>query len=156
MSDTMEEVFGPVICAYSRAQAIEDGVLVDISEADGCKGHFKYPVAMTRGAWCAAVEAGGEWVDNPCCTGDDQELQLPGGQSVAGRLHDVCTMLKATMRNPTLDPEQWMNREGDRVFFSMLVDVLGNGRKSGVELWSLCGPGDTAAPVITIMLRNED
>jgi hypothetical protein len=161
---TMEEVFGPVIWGYSRAQAIEDGVLVDLSEADGCKGHFKYPVAMTRAAWAATVEAGGKWKPDeedkdgffPDGSEQGESLHLPGGQSVSGRLHDVCTMLKATMRNPRLDPMQRQNTESDRVFFSVLVDVLGNGRKTRVELWSLCGPGDTAAPVLTIMLRGED
>lgn len=57
--DSMADVFGPVISSYSRAQAIEDGVLVDISQADGCKGKFKFPMAMTRAAWAATVEAGG-------------------------------------------------------------------------------------------------
>jgi len=28
----MEDTFGPVIFSYSRAQAIEDGVLVDVTE----------------------------------------------------------------------------------------------------------------------------
>jgi len=26
----------------------------------------------------------------------------------------------------------------------------------GIDLWALCGPGDTAAPVITVMLEGED
>ena len=29
---TMNDVFGPVIFSYSRSQAIEDGVLVDVTE----------------------------------------------------------------------------------------------------------------------------
>lgn len=30
------------------------------------------------------------------------------------------------------------------------------GSHNEVKLWSLCGPGDDAAPVITIMLEGED
>jgi type I site-specific restriction endonuclease len=32
MSNELQDVFGPVISSYSRAQAIEDGILVDVSE----------------------------------------------------------------------------------------------------------------------------
>jgi len=40
----------------------------------------------------------------------------------------------------------------DRVRFQVRVDVDGDGRHELVNLWSLCGPGDDARPVITIML----
>jgi hypothetical protein len=142
---TMESIFGPVISAYTRQQAIEDGELVDISTADGCKGFFKYPVAMSRAAWTAAVEAGGQWVTAV----DDEELQLPGGQSVAGRLHDVCWMLKIAIRKAGRAP-------GSETLFGVLVDEKGNGRHKRVDLWALCGPGDNREPVITIMVQGED
>ena len=146
------DVFGDCISSYSRAQAIADGVLIDITDADGVKGHFKYPVAMTAGAWSACVAAGGKWEPDE----DGESLTLPGGQDVSGRLHDVCTMIKATMRNPNIDPEQRRNTSPDRVYFSVLVDVNGDGRNNRVKLWSLCGPGDDPRPVLTIMLRGED
>ena len=150
---TIEDIFGECISSYSRAQAIADGVLVDVTEADGVKGHFKFPVAMTAAAYGTCVAVGGTWEPS----GNDQEtLKLPGGQDHAGRLHDICTMLKATMRNPQLDPEQRRNSAPDRVYFSVLVDAHGDGHKKRVELWSLCGPGDDPRPVITIMLRGED
>ena len=41
------ELFGEVISSYSRAQAIEDGVLVDVSSVARAAG-IKFPVAMTR------------------------------------------------------------------------------------------------------------
>src|SRR4051812_27741843 len=40
-------VFGEVIFAYTRKQAIEDGVLVDVTETAKEAG-FKIPVALTR------------------------------------------------------------------------------------------------------------
>jgi len=45
MEKTMNEIFGDLIYAYTRKQAIEDGVLVDITEI--AKPEFKVPVAMT-------------------------------------------------------------------------------------------------------------
>ena len=44
----------------------------------------------------------------------------------------------------------------DRVHFQVLVDVDGDGRREIVKLWALCGPGDNAQPVITIMVEEED
>lgn len=38
-----------LVSVYTRAQAIEDGVLIDISE--NAKGMFKVPVAITRTAF---------------------------------------------------------------------------------------------------------
>ena len=42
-----DPVFGPVIYAYTRAQAIADGVLVDVTETAKEAG-FKLPVAITE------------------------------------------------------------------------------------------------------------
>ena len=145
--NSMESLFGEVISIYSRAQGIEDGVLVDVSDAlTPCP--FKYPVAMSRAAYETTIAAGGEWVVIEKPTDDMiEELQLPGGQDVKGRLHDVFTMALEAIRRGTTT---------DRIWFSVLVDTHGNGRNTKVDLYSVCGPGDTAAPVITIMLRGED
>jgi len=143
--------FGELIAVYSREQAIEDGELVDVSQClNPCP--FKYPVAMTRAAYEATIAAGGTWE----ASDGSETLRLPNGQDVEGRFHDVCQMLLATMKNPRLDARQRRNSSRDRVYFSVVVDTHGNGRKTKVELWSLCGPGDDAAPVITIMLEGED
>jgi hypothetical protein len=39
-----------VISSYSRRDALEDGVLVDVSEFAKEAG-FKWPLAVTRGVW---------------------------------------------------------------------------------------------------------
>jgi len=44
------ELFGEPIYSYSRAQAITDGVLVDIT-AHAKQQRFVYPVAMTSALW---------------------------------------------------------------------------------------------------------
>jgi hypothetical protein len=153
MNSTLEETFGEVISSYSRAQAIEDGVLVDVSEAlTPCP--FKYPVAMSRGAYEATIAAGGKWENDyndpqDILTPSGATLKLPGGQDVEGRMHDVFWMLQSAIRG--------IQRERvDRICFSVQVDTHGNGRKTRVDLYSVCGPGDTEAPVITIMLQGED
>ena len=48
-----------VIYSYSRAQAIEDGVLVDVSEM-ATEAGFKHPTALTRAVWddCVRVPEG--------------------------------------------------------------------------------------------------
>ena len=45
-----QELFGPVISSYSRAQAIEDGVLIDITE-QARQQRFVFPMAMTSALW---------------------------------------------------------------------------------------------------------
>ncbi len=52
------ELFGPAISTYTRAQAIEDGVLVDITE-QARQQRFVFPMAMTIALWesCEAESA---------------------------------------------------------------------------------------------------
>lgn len=69
--------FGPVIYAYTRAQALADGVLVDVSNA-AVEAGFKVPVALTRAAWDDCVE----WND------EDTRRQTP--QNASGRLWMCC------------------------------------------------------------------
>lgn len=42
----MTDFFGEVISRYTRAQAISDGVLFDVSDSEAA-GLFKYPAAIT-------------------------------------------------------------------------------------------------------------
>jgi len=77
---TPEDFWGEPISIYTREQAIEDGVLVDVSDwagpgPDGMLGGFRVPVVMTRALWWAVVTStptmrpgGGVWrvsVANP-------------------------------------------------------------------------------------------
>jgi hypothetical protein len=138
-----EEFFGQPISRYSRAQAIADGLLVDVS-AIRQPNPFTYPVAMTRAAWAATIEAGGNWLTDNAGT----RLALPPGQDIQGRLHDVfCVLLMAIQSH---------DGPSDQIEFPVLVDMCGDGQHTRVDLYSVCGPGDTNAPVITILLQGED
>ena len=44
------ELFGELICSYTRTQALADGVLVDLSERARASG-IQYPTACTAGLW---------------------------------------------------------------------------------------------------------
>src|SRR5665213_2796396 len=50
-----QDVFGEVIHRYTRQQAIEDGILVDVT-VDACEAGFKYPVSVTEGVWSKYVK----------------------------------------------------------------------------------------------------
>ena len=50
-----DEIFGDLIYAYTRAQALADGVLVDVSARARCVG-LRYPTACTQGVQ-ALIEA---------------------------------------------------------------------------------------------------
>ncbi len=128
---TMTELFGEVISSYSRAQAIDDGQLIDVSETAREAG-IKFPTVVTAGVWetCVAV--------TPKLKGQ--------GQSIAGRLWDVLFVLSAMVRAG--------RGGGDRIDYSISVRTPKGLRT--VQLIGHCGPGDTAAPVITIMLPGED
>lgn len=144
-----DNFWGKPIFQYSRAQAIADGVLVDLTNATDDKGHllcrqvgFKYPLAITRAAWAKTIEAGGTWRRE----GDGEVLELKDGQSLTGRLWDLLSMLRLASGRV----------EGkDHVHFQVLVDVEGDGHHEVVKLWALCGPGDDAEPVVTIMLEER-
>ena len=120
-----------VIYSYTRKQAIEDGVLVDVTETAKECG-FKYPVAVTRAVWDRVIVP------------DDGAKAF--GQSEAGRLWDVLWILHVTIaRSP--GPK-------DTLFYSLLVS---DGEKSRtVRLKSVCGPGDDMTPTITIMMPDQD
>ena len=55
MSEELKEIFGDNIFTYSRAMAISDGVLIDISTIAKEAG-FKVPVAVTEGLYNSWIE----------------------------------------------------------------------------------------------------
>jgi len=116
---------------YTRAMAIRDGILVDVSEVASGLG-YKHPVALTIGVWsrCSITSE------------RDRGVPLDVRQAIVGWLWDVLMLLRAEVRK--------MKADSDRVDFT--VSIAGE----DVKLYSLCGPGDDAEPVITILLHHED
>jgi hypothetical protein len=134
---TTESFFGKVISTYTRAQAIEDGVLVDPGPIAKEAG-FKWPVALTANAWADCVA----W------TKDDSQKQVHQDQS--GRLWDLMYMASHAIRTS--------KDSGDRLVFQ-LYRVPRDGHSTEAVLVTLkliVGPGDSGEPAITILLPNED
>lgn len=119
-----------LIFCYSRKEAIEDGVLIDVRDTAREAG-FRYPVTMTAAAWAAAVA-------------------IPEGvtcQDEAGRLWDVLTMLRHASRAA---------RGGEStIAFDVLV-LNDQTCPKPVRLKAVCGPDDDLSPCVTIMLAEED
>ena len=127
---TPDDFWGEPISSYSRAEALSDGELVDVSEMAKEAG-WKYPVAIT------AALAG-------ACTPTEDEEAL--GQSFAGRLWDVLWMAFLAAKQ---------SKGADTIRFRVIIAEASPDAEDGVkhiehELYAVCGPGDTMEPVITI------
>lgn len=132
--DSMTGLFGGPIHTYGRAEAIEDGVLVDVTETAREVG-FSIPVALTIGAWDDCVA----WSEA------DNLRQI---YQDAGRLRNVLCMAAQAARKGN----------GERLTFQ-LYRVPRGGRSIRPRLTTLhmvIGPGDIGEPVITILLPGED
>ena len=142
---TVEDFFGPVISSYTRADALSDGMLVDVSEMAREAG-FRIPVAVTTSVW------------EECIYWPEDEAN-GYGQSTDGRLWDVLFMAHceiAQARGNEQDLEYKLNviPRGTKPENTGAIDDF-----TGAELRTLkinIGPGDNAEPVITIMQPNED
>lgn len=124
-------MFNPedIIHSYSRWQAITDGVLVDVSLTAREAG-IKFHTVLTRRVW--------EMVH-------PNEQQIAWGQDYSGRLWDVLYMFAHSARNTS----------GPLLQYQVLM-VLDKVEAEEITLKSVCGPGDEAEPVITIMFPDED
>jgi hypothetical protein len=132
-----EAFFGKVISTYTRTQAIDDGVLIDVGDMAREAG-FNLPVAMTTAAWSDCVD----W------SADDSDRQVHQDQS--GRLWDVLFMASHAIRTHTGQVSQLP-------FTLYRVPRDGRTRKSELaQLKVVIGPGDRGEPVITILLPTED
>jgi hypothetical protein len=128
---TNDKAFRNLIYSYTRAQAIADGVLIDVTDAAKAYG-FKVPVAITDHLFHG-------YVAMP--DGLDAE-----GQSTTGRLHDLLTLAMIAART---------SKGTDRAYFKISF-LMAPGRSETVQVIAHIGPGDTAEPVLTIMLPEDD
>jgi len=132
-----DPIFGPVIYAYTpelrgytRAQAIADGVLVDVTETAEEVG-FKLPVAITEAL-------------HNCLTPTKADQAI--GQDYDGRLWDVLWLAAFTIK---------LEEQGsDTVTFTFVQQEVepksGQPHNVDLRLRFVCGPGDEGEPVVTI------
>ncbi len=129
MNNPLSDQF-ELIYSYTRKQAIEDGVLVDVSSTAKEAG-INFPVALTSTVWEIYVVPSEKIEDH--------------GQSISGRLWDLLWIfrLRALKTNTSL------------MYFSCMM-LNEKETLEEVKFKALCGPGDNGEPVITIMLPMED
>jgi hypothetical protein len=132
-----------IIHVVTRAQLLEDGSLVDVSEMARQAG-IRYPVAVTRALW--------EDINDIPARYDYQDWQ--------GRLWDVLSLF--VLRAKAL------RAEVDCVLFDVLMPTTENladpkarrdPEADDMPLYrvkAICGPGDDAAPVLTFLRPDED
>ena len=122
--------FGPIIYAYTRAQALADGVLVDMTETAKEVG-FKLPVAITEALHNRLTPSKA-----------DKGL----GQDYNDRLWDVLWVAAFTIK--LADPGT------DTVTFTVALQEAdaksSRLQNTDLRLRAICGPGDEGEPVITI------
>jgi len=137
---SMESFFGTPVYVGTRAAAIAQGLLVDVDAVLGAhkmRSCMRWPIACTPGVWA--------WIQPTA------EEEQGAGQSVAGRLHDVMSMMYfAAVAAPKGRAE---------VPFQVLF-FCGPARRQPhalmqVALRMVVGPGDAGEPVVTLMLPGE-
>ncbi len=128
----LTEIFGQPIYTYTRAQAVADGLQVEVTKTAQEAG-IRFPMFITRAVYDAYVTV------PPGVTGQDE----------AGRLWDLVWMTRfAIIRS----------RPGvDRLPVALYVRN-DNVRSRLVKLVAVCGPldFDNPAPAITLMMPDED
>ena len=124
--------FGDVVYSYTRAQAVADGVQVEVTKTAQEAG-IRFPVFLTRTVFDAYVAV------PPNVSGQDE----------AGRLWDVVWMLRFAIQR---------TKSGvDRLPFALYVRNDNRAAKL-TKLIAVAGPLDIddPAPAITVMLPDED
>jgi len=120
-----------VIYTYTRAQALEDGVLVDLNQWIPQKeSGFKYPTACTASVF-AIIEA-----------------------AVKNKKH--CNDFKGVIWDILWMSRKYVIARPDASAVLFKVKITGAGKKSLYTFKMMCGPGDKAEPVMTLMLPDED
>jgi hypothetical protein len=127
--------YADLIHSYTRAEALADGVLIDVTETAREAG-FRIPVALTSTVW------------SDCVAWTDQDSARVVYQDEAGRLWDVLWMaLVAARRQP----------EASRLTYEMLRVQRDDTspKPTKVRLVLDIGPGDNAEAVITIGFAED-
>ncbi|TGK68746.1 hypothetical protein EHQ27_12685 [Leptospira wolffii] len=124
-----------IIDSYTRAEAIKDGGLIDFSNGEFShlvKRIYKYPLAVTAGVWHEI-----RWI-----------VENSKDQVSFENIMEV--MLKATILNKTKIIDESSHH------FRLYLSIPDLPLPSYRDFKIVCGPGDDAAPVLTILLPEED
>lgn len=124
-------IFGEFVYQYTRAEATQDGALINLSGKFPEECHlYRYPVACTAAVWSLIEQA----------TSDRKH-----GNTAAGVVWDIMTMSQQGV---------FFRPDAQTALFNVII--TGTGRKQIHTMKAVCHPGDNMEPVITIMLPRED
>lgn len=127
----MSEKDFEIIHTYTRAEAIQDGVLIDIT-TEAKEIGFKIPTAITSTLY-------NRYIVPP--KGIEGE-----GQSISGRLHDTLMMIIYAAK------DRW---DGSMVECNIFY-VMGEGPQlEKITFWAITSAGDEGEPVLTVMLPED-
>ncbi len=135
MTGTTTSSFGDLIYAYTRSDAIADGVLIPVPEETSREAGITWPVAVSSSLW-SLVEP-------------DNLEEMPG-QSVQGRLWDLLWLFRCAIHSS--------RASSDRISYR-IVFLMKTGNQiydRTVSVIAHAGPGDMGEPVITLMLPEDD
>ncbi|TGK12926.1 DUF6573 family protein [Leptospira stimsonii] len=124
-----------IIDSYTRAEAIKDGGLIDLSSGEFAhlvKRIYKYPLAATAGVWHEI-----RWI-----------VEISNDQVLFENVIEV--MLKATILNKTKIIDESSH------LFRLNLSIPELPGPSFRDFKIICGPGDDLTPVLTILLPEED
>ena len=120
-----------VIFEYTRAQAIADGVLVDLSTTFPTDTRmFNYPLACTAAVW--------ELIESAAAA-EETDPSLYVWDTAYMAYHAIRTV---------------KNSGSPEMFFKVTMPLTENGTEHKLKL--VCGPGDDGEATLTIMLPEED
>jgi hypothetical protein len=126
-----DPIFGEVIYSYTRAHAIEDGVLVDVTD-----------MAKEAGFTCNTVVTQKLWADI------NSIPEKFSHESVDGRLWDVLWMARMTARAKD-------NRGKSRIKYQLVMHNLEPFHDQLMDLVLDVGPGDQGEIVVTIGYQED-
>ena len=134
---SLQDFFGEQISVYTRQQAIDDGVLFDVTD-DAKEAGFKLNTCVTSAVW------------SDCCAWTEDDAQQSHYlQDQSGRIWDVVYMAAIAARD---------NKSNSQVHYVISrIPRPGNvDENMTVTLKLHVGPGDNGEGVITIMQPHED
>ena len=127
----MDNSIDTLVYSYTRANAIADGVLIDVSKMAKEAG-IKYPTTVTDNLYHSYIVP---------------SLELAKmGQSIDGRLWDLLMMFHFNARKSN----------SDILNYICLFQMKPGSEAVEKTIKAHIGPGDTAEPVITLMLPGDD
>lgn len=137
-NNNIDNFFGTAIYSYTRADAIADGVLTDVSDLAREAG-FTWPVAVATNAWTHAIA----WPH-----GDSS-------QDEPGRLWDVL-FLAAHAARAFARTHGRVESTSIAIAFTVHRVAAPDAEPTTLELTLHAGPGDNSEPVFTICALGDN